>query len=106
MGTDSKLLYAIGFLEILYLLFTYVLSAFALVVLFLRREKIIHFFTLYIMYFSMITGHDGCARFRIMFEFVIIILASYGLFIFLAVLNKKIKLKNIIKKQSANFGKI
>ena len=29
-------------------------------------------------FFSFITGHDGCARFRMMFEFLLIILSAFG----------------------------
>jgi hypothetical protein len=35
-------------------------------------------FIAYLAYFSLITGHDGCARFRMLFEFVLIVLAALG----------------------------
>ena len=51
-------------------------------VLFESREYfLISFFVLTIGYFAFITGHDGCARYRMMFEGLYIILAAYGLVI-------------------------
>jgi hypothetical protein len=37
------------------------------------------FFLSYLFYFSIITGHDGCARYRLMFEFILILLSSYAI---------------------------
>ena len=48
---------------------------------FIRRRawSLLYFFAAYLFYFSMITGHDGCARFRMLFEFVLIVLMAIGL---------------------------
>jgi hypothetical protein len=44
-----------------------------------RRFDLVWLFTVYLAYFSLITGHDGCARFRMLFEFVLILLAALGI---------------------------
>jgi len=82
----------IGILEVLWSLFRYFLCFIALIYLFLKRRFDLFFiFTSFVFYFSFITGHDGCARFRMMFEFVLIILAALGFYIlFLSKNNKKI----------------
>ena len=48
---------------------------------FIRRRawSLLYLFAAYLFYFSMITGHDGCARFRMLFEFVLIVLMAIGL---------------------------
>lgn len=50
---------------------------------FLRSKQyaILFFFTSYLGYFSLITGHDGCARFRMMFEAQIVVLTALGLWV-------------------------
>lgn len=44
-----------------------------------HRWSLLWLFVVYLTYFSLITGHDGCARFRMLFEFVLIVLATLGM---------------------------
>lgn len=44
-----------------------------------KRFFILFFFLATIIYFSFITGHEGCARYRLMFESTFILLASYSI---------------------------
>lgn len=43
-----------------------------------KRYDIVLFSLLFLSYFFMITGHDGCSRFRMMVEFLLIVLAAGG----------------------------
>jgi len=45
----------------------------------LKKFDLAIFIFFYLLYFAFITGHDGCARFRMLFEFVLIILAAGGI---------------------------
>lgn len=71
---------AIGVLEALWTMLRLVLVACGFVRLLQQRQ---FFFAmlciLFLGYFSLITGHDGCARFRMMFEFLLIVLAAGGI---------------------------
>lgn len=81
-GASSKWLKSIGFYEAIWSIIRYLLCCLALITIFTnKRYLILYFISSYIFYFSIITGHDGCARFRMMFEFVLIILASFGLWL-------------------------
>lgn len=78
-GATKKWVIAVGIFEAFWSVVRYVLFLLALVVLF--RTGKMHWLLLslaFIGYFSLITGHDGCARFRMMFEFLLIILAAGG----------------------------
>lgn len=84
-GASSDWLKSIGFYEAVWSIIRYILCLLALLTIFThRRYTLLYFIGSYIFYFSMITGHDGCARFRMMFEFVLIILASLGLWLLFA----------------------
>jgi 4-amino-4-deoxy-L-arabinose transferase-like glycosyltransferase len=89
-GATSTCLKSIGFYEAIWSIIRYILCFLALLTIFnskvfnSRRYFLLYFIGSYIFYFSIITGHDGCARFRMMFEFVLIILASLGLWILFA----------------------
>ncbi|MFH1253942.1 MAG: glycosyltransferase family 39 protein [bacterium] len=95
-GASSNWLKSIGFYEAIWSIIRYLLCFFAFLTIFSnKRYTFLYFIGSYIFYFSIITGHDGCARFRMMFEFVLIILASMGLWLLFA--NKEIsKQQNII----------
>jgi len=81
-GTTSEWVKLVGLLEAIWSLLRYFLCFIALLwLLHKKRWDLLYFFTSFIFYFSIITGHDGCARFRMMFEFVLIILAALGLWI-------------------------
>jgi hypothetical protein len=82
-GATSNWLKAVGYYEAIWSIIRYILCVFALLTIFyLRKYTLLYFISSYIFYFSIITGHDGCARFRMMFEFVLIILAAFGLWLF------------------------
>ncbi len=84
-GATSTWLKAVGLYETIWSLIRYILCFFALLIIFNnRRYTLLYFIGSYIFYFSIITGHDGCARFRMMFEFVLIILASLSLWLLFA----------------------
>ncbi len=84
-GASSNWLKSIGFYEAIWSIIRYILCFFALITIFTNKKyTLLYFISSYIFYFSIITGHDGCARFRMMFEFVLIILASIGLWLLLA----------------------
>ena len=79
-GTNSNIIKIIGLSEAIWNIIRYFLCFIALISLALKKQWNIFFlFSLFVFYFSMITGHDGCARFRMMFEFVLIILAAKGM---------------------------
>lgn len=78
-GATTHWVVAVGIFEALWSVIRYLLCMLAMIALF--RTGKIHWLLLslaFIGYFSLITGHDGCARFRMMFEFLLIILAAGG----------------------------
>lgn len=78
-GARMPWVVAIGIFESLWALVRYFLVIMALGALVRRKEWLfVALCGVYIFYFSFITGHDGCARFRMMFEFMLIILAAGG----------------------------
>lgn len=79
-GASCWWLFYIAAAEALWTLLRWLFVVIALGKLFLGRQfALVYFISSYIGYFSMITGHDGCARFRMMFEFVLIVMAAYGM---------------------------
>jgi 4-amino-4-deoxy-L-arabinose transferase-like glycosyltransferase len=82
-GATSNWLKAVGWYEAIWTILRYIFCFFALLTIFyLRRYTLLYFINSYIFYFSIITGHDGCSRFRMMFEFVLIILTAFGIWLF------------------------
>lgn len=82
VGANSWWLRAIAFFEAVWQPLRYLLCLIALMFIFgQKRYVLFYFFSSYLAYFSLITGHDGCARFRMMFEFILIMLAAAGLMI-------------------------
>ena len=95
-GSISPLLTIITFLEACWLLLHYFLAVIA--VGFLVRNKeyfLLLFFSSYIGYFAFVTGHDGCGRYRLMFEPILLLLAACAL----ATLYRNIKTKNYYSLQ-------
>lgn len=79
MGTNLSWVHVVGYAEAVYLVLRYLFSLLACWFLLTeRRYFLLAHVGLYIAYFSAITGHDGCSRFRMMFEFVFILLTAYG----------------------------
>jgi 4-amino-4-deoxy-L-arabinose transferase-like glycosyltransferase len=78
-GARKPWVVAVGIFESLWSIVRYFLVIIALCTLARRKEfLLVALCSAYIFYFSFITGHDGCARFRMMFEFLLIILAAGG----------------------------
>ena len=78
-GSPSVWVTFITLYEALWLCLEYVLALLGLWILLKRKQYLITiFFILYISYFLMITGHDGCGRYRMMIEPVLLVLASAG----------------------------
>jgi 4-amino-4-deoxy-L-arabinose transferase-like glycosyltransferase len=81
--TKSNKLIAIGYIETIWSLLRYIFCFIGLLFLFLRKKWAIFFFySFFIFYFSFITGFGGCSRYRTAFEFVLIILAAIGIYVF------------------------
>ncbi len=79
-GTDSIAIKTIGVVEAIWSILRYILCLIGVLFLFIKKRwSELFLFCSFILYFSMITGHDGCARFRMMFEPVLIILSVVGL---------------------------
>ena len=79
-GASCWWLFYIAAAEALWTLVRWLFVVIALGKLLLARQfALVYFISCYIGYFSMITGHDGCARFRMMFEFVLIVMVAYGM---------------------------
>jgi 4-amino-4-deoxy-L-arabinose transferase-like glycosyltransferase len=79
-GTDSIVIKIVGFMEAFWTVIRYLLCFIAFLFLFVRKKwSLLLFFSFYLFYFSIITGHDGCARFRMMFEPMLLSLAAFGL---------------------------
>jgi len=78
-GATKPWVIAVGVFEALFALVRYVLCLCGLWAVWRRRKYAIFvLFVCTILYFSLITGHDGCARFRMMFEYALIVLAAVG----------------------------
>lgn len=98
-GANTWWLRSIAYYEAVSLPLRYLLCLIALMFMFVQQRYVLfYFFTSYIAYFSMITGHDGCARFRMMFEFLLIMLSAAGLFIVWMYATRKPVKKSIRKK--------
>ncbi len=79
-GTNSRSVKLIGFLEIFYLLLQYLLIFFVFYSLFKNKQfAVLLLFLGFIIYFALITGHDGFGRYRMVLEPVLIILNSAGI---------------------------
>ncbi len=69
----------VGLLEFLWQSIRYLLVTIGIGYLLHKRQwMLLLFFLSYLSYFSLITGHDGCARFRMMFEGQLIMLSALG----------------------------
>lgn len=88
-GTSLRWVHVVGYFEIVYSTLLYFFSIIGLgYLLFNRRyHLLLAFFVLYLGYFIGITGHDGCARFRMMIEAILVLLAALGI-VFCCMRNK------------------
>lgn len=79
-GAPSIALVIIGFFEVFMNMLRYIFALIALVVLFRQRYYFLcAFFGSYSIYQAIITGFDGCCRYRVTFEPIILILAAVGI---------------------------
>lgn len=97
-GTNNKMIHIIAFLHLFFALCQYFLVIFALIKLWIDRR---YFFVVFLLssfaYFSLITGHDGCARYRMMIEYFLILLAAFALEeIYLLIKSKKRLIPNSV----------
>jgi 4-amino-4-deoxy-L-arabinose transferase-like glycosyltransferase len=95
-GIEGQLLHFLIYCHAFLLAMQYLFLAIGFFVLLRSKEYILlTFLALSILYFAFITGHDGCARYRMMFECLIILVASLGLASLcdLIIFKKKKKLK-------------
>jgi len=82
-GATHWVVIVVGYLEFLYQIVRYILVVLALGVLLRKREWALTLFVLaFLGYFLMVSGHDGCARFRMMVEGVLIVLTAVGVMFF------------------------
>lgn len=79
-GTDNAVLQIISLLEMLWLFVLYFLLCYALIVLLYKRDYfLILFWGSYIGYITLAAAFDGCGRYRMMLEPVLLILAAFAL---------------------------
>lgn len=79
-GTQNKIIMGVGFFEFGWTIIKYLLVAIALLMLLYTKQYFLFlFFSSYLFYFAFVTGFDGCARYRTMFEFILIMLAARGI---------------------------
>lgn len=95
--TSSSILKGIALLEALYNYFRFIFIWLALFYLFLHKQYFLSiFFIVPIAYLSFITGHDGCARYRLMFEPLLIVLTALGIYIMYMWLTSAIKKNTVV----------
>ena len=87
-GTTKPIVKTIGFVETFWNLIRYLFVLIGLLWLLFSRSKnlfprlyLFLFFSSYLSYFSFVTGFDGCARYRTMIEFLLLMLAALGIFV-------------------------
>ena len=78
-GAKNGIIVAIGYFELLWSIIRLVLFIAGLFFLVHRKQWLIILFLIsFIGYFTFVSGFDGCARYRVMFEFAILILSAFG----------------------------
>lgn len=81
-GIHNPLIIMLGYFEALYHIIIYVLGLIALWTLIIqKRWSTLYLASTYIFYFALVTGHDGCSRYRLTFEPILIMLAAFGLYV-------------------------
>ncbi|MGE0207099.1 MAG: glycosyltransferase family 39 protein [Candidatus Babeliales bacterium] len=79
-GTSSRLIHIIAFLQLLWMVLQLFFIMIGLYALWHKKYYfIVSFVIISIFYFSFITGHDGCARYRMMFEYFFILFSAFGM---------------------------
>lgn len=73
--------YYVALINLLYMVILLVCLPIGFIaLLYYRQYQLLLFLLVTIVYFSFITGHDGCARYRLMFEHIYIIMAAVGIY--------------------------
>lgn len=76
----------VALLEAVWMLVRYLLVLCALLwLVWTKKYFTAIFFAAYLAYFTLVTGHDGCCRYRMMIEPVLIIMTAYGIRVFLKI---------------------
>jgi 4-amino-4-deoxy-L-arabinose transferase-like glycosyltransferase len=79
-GLEGRCIQAIALLYCVAFILQIALVCAGLCILATQKEyMILSFLLLTILYFAFITGHEGCARYRLMFESLYIVLVAYAL---------------------------
>ncbi len=90
-GTSSLLLILIGLLEMLWLFIEYLTACYALANLHAQKKMIYLLFLIFIVQSACMTGIDGCGRYRVAFEPLLLLLSAYGLYtLWHTIKNKKV----------------
>ncbi len=80
-GTDSGVLKTIGVLETMWMIVRWLLVFFGMVALvYTKYYFVLSVSGLYVFQSALVTGIDGCCRYRVMFEPMLIMLAVVGIF--------------------------
>lgn len=91
-GTTSSEMVILSWIEVFYTLIRLIGACLGLFVLFNQKQKMYGWFFLSMMIsFSIVTGIDGCCRYRITFEPILLLLAAIGLVYVYVRFVKKIK---------------
>jgi hypothetical protein len=83
-GVTKNWVFWVGVLEALFIIIRLFFVLISLLYLFLNKKYLLFYlFISYIVYFLFITGHDGCARFRMLCEWNLLVLTAVGISIIL-----------------------
>jgi 4-amino-4-deoxy-L-arabinose transferase-like glycosyltransferase len=81
-GTDNKLIQGLALWNIIFMAFQYFFVIIALILLLKQKcYFLLSFFVTSISYFVFITGPGGCARYRMLMEYYLVILAALGIMV-------------------------
>lgn len=95
----------VGVFEALWLILRLIFVFLGLLTLiWLHQYELFFFIGSYLFYFSMITGHDGCARFRMLFEFILIMIAALGVQALYKMVCRKLKRLGNEERLFRSFG--
>ncbi|MBI2775411.1 hypothetical protein HYX58_05380 [Candidatus Dependentiae bacterium] len=88
-GATNGIVIVIGWAEFIFNFIRYALIIAGLTVLVKRRAYwLALFFLAFCGYFIFVTGHDGCARYRLLIEPMLTIFASFGILVLYKLFNK------------------
>jgi hypothetical protein len=90
-ATDRVDIMILAWVELFYALMRLICAAIGLSVLMHKKKRLGWFFLSMMLSFSIVTGIDGCCRYRITFEPILLLLAAIGLAYVYVHVVKKIK---------------